>query len=48
MQIYNVTVRTVNGRFPYTAIGASSCDVAAAAIDLFGLCGVFVSLVRTP
>lgn len=42
MSQFNVTVKTANQRISYVAIGSSSADVADAAIDKFGACGVTV------
>lgn len=42
MSTFTVHVRTADCRIAYTAIGASSADVADAAIDRFGICSVFV------
>jgi hypothetical protein len=43
MSTFSVTVRTTDQRHSYTAIGASSSDVHAAAMDRFGgLCSVVV------
>jgi hypothetical protein len=43
MSAYTVTIRTADQRICYTALGASSGAVHAAALDRFGgLCGVTV------
>lgn len=43
MSIYSVTVRTLNQRITYQALGTSSAAVHAHALDYFGgLCGVTV------
>lgn len=44
MKRYDVIVRTLQCKISYTAIGSSSCAVAEVAMDLFGVCGVFVQL----
>lgn len=44
---FDVTVNTVDGAIPFTAIGSSSGAVACAAIGMFGgLCGVTVHPAR--
>ena len=43
MRTFTVTVRTLSERLQFTAIGISSGDVHAAALDRFGgLCSVVV------
>lgn len=43
MSTFTVTVRAAGQRHSYTALGASSSDVHAAALDRFGgLCSVVV------
>lgn len=42
MNHYDVTVRTPAGTIAYTAVGSNSFDVALAAIELYGVCGVCV------
>jgi hypothetical protein len=43
MRAYSVTVRTLNQRITFSAIGASSATVLEAALDRFGgLCSVVV------
>jgi hypothetical protein len=43
MRAFHVTIKTLDQRFSYTALGISSGAVHAAALDRFGgLCGVTV------
>ena len=47
MSAFTVTVRAAGQRHRYTALGASSSDVHAAALDRFGgLCSVAVILAK--
>ena len=39
---YSVTVRTLDGRVTFSAVGTDSGAVHMAAIDQFGACGVTV------
>lgn len=44
MNRFDVTARTENGIYHYTAIAASSIDAHSDAIDLFGPCYVSVKV----
>lgn len=44
MNVYVITVRTASHSVRYHALGKSSAEVADAAIDNFGVCGVTVHL----